>query len=64
MQKYKDFNLAFNLDETFQKMVFLQNDIKNLCEYIKRVRFDGKWCTEGLKFYTVKPEDLIKCTAE
>lgn len=59
MQKYRDFSLSINLDETFQKLVYLQSDLRNLLEFIRRVRDEDSWNTDGLEFYNVKCEDLL-----
>ncbi|KAF2903682.1 hypothetical protein ILUMI_02477 [Ignelater luminosus] len=59
MQKYRDFSLSINLDETFQKLVYLQSDLRNILEFIRRVREEDNWNTDGLEFYNVKCEDLL-----
>lgn len=44
--------------EILQRMMHFQSDINNLTEFIRRVREEGSWNTEGLHFYTVASDDL------
>ncbi|XP_031343632.1 spindle pole body component 110-like isoform X3 [Photinus pyralis] len=58
MQKYKD-NVPINfVREMCQRLMFLQNDVYNLLEFIKRIRYCNNWSTVGLKFCTVDPNVL------
>jgi len=58
MQKYQDTKFSCNLDKAFQKWVYLQNDVRNLLEFIRRVRDEGSWSINGLQFYNVSCKDL------
>lgn len=58
MQKYKD-NVPINfVHEMCQRLMFLQNDVYNLVEFIKRARYCNNWSTVGLKFCIVDPNVL------
>lgn len=57
MESYKDISINFLPD--FQKMEYLQNDLNNIIELLKRVRNDGIWSKQGLTFYTVNIDNLI-----
>ncbi|KAF5306413.1 hypothetical protein FQA39_LY08922 [Lamprigera yunnana] len=58
MQRYKD-NFSIYLNETFQKMEWLQSDVCNLINFVKRVRDYNEWNVKGLKFYTLNPNILL-----
>ncbi|KAK4880743.1 hypothetical protein RN001_008889 [Aquatica leii] len=59
MRKCKD-NCSVYLNETFQKMDYLYNDVHNLVEFVKRVRDNKQWSIEGLDFYTINASCLLK----
>lgn len=59
MKKYNDVDLAININGTLQKVIYLQNDIQNVVEFVRRIREEGIWNTEGLKFYQVTYSDLF-----
>ncbi|XP_050306558.1 uncharacterized protein LOC126743492 isoform X3 [Anthonomus grandis grandis] len=46
-----------------QKISHLEDDIKNVLEFIRRIREDGKWNTDGLFFYNITRDELLgpKC---
>lgn len=62
MQKYKD-NVSINfLNEIFQSLMLVQNDVYSLLEFIKRVRQHNEWSIDGLNFHTINPTLLLQKT--
>ena len=59
MKRYQNYSISHNLDEPFQKVFYLENDLKNLLEFLRRVRDDKKWSIDGLRFYDVTYKDLF-----
>lgn len=59
MQKYKDLDLSININKSFQRVRFLENDLNNLIEFIRRVRDESLWSIQGLQFYEVDCDKLI-----
>lgn len=59
MQKYTDLDLAFNIKENFQRVRYLENDLNNLIEFVKRFRDERSWNVDGLKFYEIDSAELI-----
>ncbi|XP_044268220.1 myosin heavy chain, cardiac muscle isoform-like isoform X4 [Tribolium madens] len=59
MKRYQNYSITHNLDEPFQKVFYLENDMKNLLEFIRRIRDDRKWSIDGLQFYDVTYKDLF-----
>ncbi|KAF5283705.1 hypothetical protein FQR65_LT13740 [Abscondita terminalis] len=59
MQRYKD-KFSVYLNETFQNLDYLQNDVSSLIEFVRRVRDNNEWSIDGLNFYTIKPSCLLK----
>ncbi|XP_044268218.1 myosin-10-like isoform X2 [Tribolium madens] len=43
----------------YEKVFYLENDMKNLLEFIRRIRDDRKWSIDGLQFYDVTYKDLF-----
>lgn len=41
-----------------EKICFLQSDIKNLLELIKRGRTDNNWGIDGLTFHEIQPSEI------
>lgn len=61
MGSYKDFSINFLAD--FQKMGYVQNDLNNLIEVLRRVKKYGVWNAKDLRFYTINLEDLTSDSA-
>jgi hypothetical protein len=59
MKRYQTYSVTHNLGEPFQKVFYLENDLKNLLEFIRRIRDDRKWNIDGLQFYDVTYSDLF-----
>ncbi|KYB27457.1 hypothetical protein TcasGA2_TC033262 [Tribolium castaneum] len=59
MKRYQNYSITHNLDEPFQKVFYLENDLKNLLEFIRRIREDRKWSIDGLQFYDITYKDLF-----
>ncbi|RZC42884.1 hypothetical protein BDFB_003218 [Asbolus verrucosus] len=43
----------------YEKVFYVENDLKNLLEFIRRIRDDCKWSIDGLQFYDVTYNDLF-----
>lgn len=56
MNKYRNFKFS---EEDHITNIGLEADIKNLLEFIRRVRDEGKWSVDGLEFCNVSIEDLF-----
>ncbi|XP_050306567.1 uncharacterized protein LOC126743492 isoform X10 [Anthonomus grandis grandis] len=64
IKKYREHDFAVDLlEEPLQKISHLEDDIKNVLEFIRRIREDGKWNTDGLFFYNITRDELLgpKC---
>lgn len=61
MEKYSELGELFNVTDALQKTAYLRSDVKNLLEFVRRVREESSWDTEGLQFYEVNCYDLLGC---
>ncbi|XP_066256707.1 putative leucine-rich repeat-containing protein DDB_G0290503 isoform X2 [Euwallacea similis] len=64
MKKYREHDFAADLlAEPLQKISHLEDDIRNVLEFIRRIRESRKWSLDGLFFYTITAIDLLgtKC---
>ncbi|XP_076270935.1 uncharacterized protein LOC143202871 isoform X11 [Rhynchophorus ferrugineus] len=60
MKKYREFDFSVDLlSSPIQKITQLENDKKNLLEFINRIRDNQDWSIDGLFFYNVAPSDLL-----
>lgn len=60
MNKYRQYDVTNEiLTEPLEKIFRLENDQKNLLEFIRRIRDDNKWDFEGLSFYEISYKDLF-----
>lgn len=60
MNKYRQFDIASDvLAEPLEKVFRLENDQKNLLEFLRRIREDKKWCADGLNFFEISFNDLF-----
>lgn len=59
MRKYSQVELAFNVTGALQQVAYLQSDVKNLLELIRRVREENSWNVEGLKFHQITSADIL-----
>lgn len=60
MKKYREHDFTVDLlAEPLQKISHLEDDIKNMLEFIKRARENKDWCVDGLTFYNITKEDLL-----
>lgn len=60
MNKYRQYDVTNEiLTEPLEKIFRLENDQKNLLEFIRRIRDDGKWDFEGLSFFEIAYKDLF-----
>ncbi|KAG5893696.1 hypothetical protein JTB14_017804 [Gonioctena quinquepunctata] len=60
MNRYREYDVTSDLLKDPQKRIFyLENDLKNLLEFIRRIRDENQWSIGGLKFYEIAHEDLI-----
>lgn len=57
MGSYKDFSINFLAD--FQKLEYVQNDLNNLIEIVRRAKHRGVWNTKDLSFYTINIDEVI-----
>lgn len=64
MKKCRDFDLSFNINKNFQRLRYLQNDVSNLVEFIRRARDERVWSIDGLQFYEINYEDLFGYKSE
>lgn len=58
MKKYSEFDMTINLKGTLQKIMYLENDLGNLLEFIRRIREEGVWNSDGLDFHEITASDL------
>lgn len=58
MKKYNELDMTINLKGTLQKIMYLENDLSNLLEFIRRIREEGTWNTDGLSFHEISSSDL------
>lgn len=58
MKKYNELDMTINLKGTLQKIMQLESDVTNLLEFIRRIREEGVWNTDGLDFHKIKSNDL------
>ncbi|GLV38609.1 hypothetical protein CBL_05608 [Carabus blaptoides fortunei] len=60
MKTLQDYDVQNMTDQNdiLRRMMYFQSDINNLTEFIRRIRDEGLWSTEGLHFYGVSHEDL------
>lgn len=60
MNKYRQYDVSDDvLAEPLEKVFRLENDRKNLIEFLRRIREEKKWCTDGLKFFEISYNDLF-----
>lgn len=60
MNKYRQYDVTNEiLTEPLEKIFRLENDQKNLLEFIRRIREDSKWEFEGLSFFEISYRDLF-----
>ncbi|XP_074030058.1 uncharacterized protein isoform X4 [Leptinotarsa decemlineata] len=60
MNRYREYDVTSAiLKEPQQKIFNLENDLKNLMEFIRRIREDNEWSVGGLKFYEISYQDLF-----
>lgn len=60
MNKYRQYDVTNEiLTEPLEKIFRLENDQKNLLEFIRRIREDGKWDFHGLSFFEISYKDLF-----
>ncbi|CAG9858405.1 unnamed protein product [Phyllotreta striolata] len=67
MKKYRETDVANSiLEEPRRKIFNLENDVKNLLEFLRRIREEQQWSTGGLVFYEISEKDLLgdKCVEE
>lgn len=63
MKRYREYDITNDLlAEPLQKTFSLENDQKNLLEFIRRVREENDWSVDGLKFFDVTYKDLFGST--
>ncbi|XP_066137794.1 restin homolog isoform X3 [Euwallacea fornicatus] len=64
MKKYREHDFVADLlAEPLQKISHLEDDMRNVLEFIRRIRENCKWNLDGLFFYTITARDLLgtKC---
>ncbi|XP_030749625.1 myosin heavy chain, skeletal muscle-like isoform X3 [Sitophilus oryzae] len=60
MRKYREHDFTTDLlSEPLQKISNLEDDIRNVLEFIRRIRENGDWNTDGLFFHKIKNVDLL-----
>ncbi|KAJ8916239.1 hypothetical protein NQ315_016378 [Exocentrus adspersus] len=60
MKRYREHDVTNDLlSEPLQKTFCLESDQKNLLEFVRRIREEGKWSVNGLKFFDVSYKDLF-----
>lgn len=60
MKKYREHNFASDLLwEPLQKITHYEDDLKNIIEFVRRVREKGEWSLNGLFFHYIKSADLM-----
>ncbi|KAJ8972486.1 hypothetical protein NQ317_012317 [Molorchus minor] len=60
MKRYREYDVTNELlDKPLQKVFSLENDRKNMLEFIRRVREEKRWDVNGLTFYEVSYRDLF-----
>lgn len=60
MKRYREYDVTSDLlGEPLQKTFALENDQKNLLEFIRRIREENNWSVDGLKFFDVTYKDLF-----
>ncbi|KAJ8958819.1 hypothetical protein NQ318_019579 [Aromia moschata] len=60
MKRYREYDVTSDLlAEPLQRVFCLENDQKNLLEFVRRIREENRWDVHGLKFYAVSYRDLF-----
>nr|CAH7722783.1 unnamed protein product [Callosobruchus chinensis] len=60
IMRYRECDLPNGiLGDHLERLFHLENDQKNLLEFIRRVREDNQWNVNGLKFFDINPMDLV-----
>lgn len=60
MKRYREYDITSDLlAEPLQKLFCMENDQKNLLEFIRRIREDNVWSVDGLKFFELNYQDLF-----
>uniref|UniRef100_A0AAR5PKH3 Uncharacterized protein n=1 Tax=Dendroctonus ponderosae TaxID=77166 RepID=A0AAR5PKH3_DENPD len=65
MKKYREHDFAADLlAEPLQKITHLEDDVRNLLEFIKRIRENQDWSLDGLFFYNISERELLGTTCK
>ncbi|CAH1278872.1 unnamed protein product [Diabrotica balteata] len=60
MKKYREHDIAGSLLDEPRKRIFnLKNDMTNVLEFLRRIREENRWNTEGLNFIELTEADLL-----
>uniref|UniRef100_A0A6P7F9W4 Uncharacterized protein LOC114328083 isoform X1 n=1 Tax=Diabrotica virgifera virgifera TaxID=50390 RepID=A0A6P7F9W4_DIAVI len=60
MKKYRENDIAGSLLDEPRKRIFnLENDMTNVLEFLRRIREEKRWNTEGLNFIELTEADLL-----
>lgn len=60
MKKYREHNFAADLLwEPLQKIARFEDDIKNVIEFVRRIREEQQWNLDGLFFHHIRTTDLM-----
>ncbi|XP_072393359.1 uncharacterized protein [Diabrotica undecimpunctata] len=60
MKKYREHDIAGSLLDEPRKRIFnLKNDMTNVLEFLRRIREEKRWNTEGLNFIELTEADLL-----
>lgn len=60
MKKYREHNFAADLlSEPLQKITHFEDDMKNVIEFVRRIREEQQWSLDGLFFHNIKTSDLM-----
>ncbi|VEN36489.1 unnamed protein product [Callosobruchus maculatus] len=61
IMRYREYDLPNGiLEEHLERLYHLENDQKNLLEFIRRIREENQWNVIGLTFFDIDPMDLVK----
>lgn len=63
MKKYREHDFAADLlAEPLQKISHLEDDIRNVLEFIRRIRENNEWSVNGLFFNNISKKELLGTT--